>query len=62
MHNFKKKKKKFNLKMWKVFIHGQNHTKHKMGPSLSLDPFYFCWKGGEKLLKVETLVVLNPNF
>jgi hypothetical protein len=41
MHNFFKNCF-FSLKMWKVFIHGQNHTKHKVGPNLSLDPFYFC--------------------
>jgi hypothetical protein len=40
----------------------QNQRKHKVRLSLSLDPFYFCWKKGKRVLKVETLVVLNPNF
>ncbi len=37
-----KKKCFFVRKMWKTFICGQNRTKHKVGPSWSLDPFYFC--------------------
>jgi hypothetical protein len=34
----------FFLKMWKILIHGQNYTKHKVGPRLNLDSLYFCLK------------------
>jgi len=41
-HNAQLKKKSFfSLKMWKTVIQGQNHTKHKVEPSLNLDFFYF---------------------
>jgi hypothetical protein len=45
--------------MWKTFIHGQNQTKYKVGPSLSLDltPFIYVEKKGKRFLKVETLAV-----
>jgi len=52
----------YSFKMWKTLIHGQNHTKHKIERSLSLDLFYFYWKKGKKQLKVETLTTLNFNF
>jgi hypothetical protein len=46
----------FFLKMWKILIHRQNYTKHKVGPNLYLGPpLFLVEKGRERLLKVETL-------
>ncbi len=51
-HNAQLKKKSFfSLKMWKTVIQGQNHTKHKVEPSLNLDFFYFSWKRGKETIE-----------